>query len=67
MSNELADKRLEKITELDKKVNLDDLIYRYKDKTPDENFDTYDNALDLTDKIRNGKIRLSDVKYNQKN
>ena len=67
MSNELADKRLEKITELDKKVNLDDLTYRYKDKTPDENFDTYDNALDLTDKIRNGKIRLSDVKYNQKN
>ena len=27
--------------------------------------DTYDNALDLIDKIRNGKIRLTDVKYDQ--
>ena len=48
-----------------KKVNLDDLIYRYKAKTAHENFDTYDNALDLIDKIRNGKIRLADVKHDQ--
>ena len=34
--NELGDKRLNEITELDKKVNHDDLIYRYKGKTPDE-------------------------------
>ena len=61
----LADERLEKIAKLDKKVNLDNLIYRYKAKTPHENFDTYDNALDLIDKIRNGKIRLADVKYDQ--
>ena len=27
--NELADERLEKITDLDKKVNSDDLIYKY--------------------------------------
>ena len=37
-----------------KKVNLDDLIYKYKGKTPDENFDKYD-ALDLIDKIKNGE------------
>ena len=28
--NELVDERLEKITDLDKKVNKNDLIYRYK-------------------------------------
>ena len=31
--NKFADKNLDDITELDKKVNLDDLIYRYKGKT----------------------------------
>ena len=54
--NKLADERLDEITKLDKKVNPDDLIYRYKDKTADENFDTYDNALDLINKIKNGRI-----------
>ena len=37
----LVDERLGEITKLDKKVNHDDVIYRYKGKTPDENFDTY--------------------------
>ena len=63
--NKLADERLDKITKLDKKVNLDDLIYRYKGKTPDENFDTYGSALNLIDKITNSKTRLADVKYDQ--
>ena len=36
--NELVDKRLEKITDLDKKVNSDDLIYRYKGNIADVNF-----------------------------
>ena len=43
--NELADKRLNEITELNKKVNLDDLIYKYN-----EEFNTYDSALDIIDK-----------------
>ena len=63
--NELVDKRLEKITDLDKKINSDDLIYRYKGNTPDLNFDEFDNAFDIIDKIRDGKINLSDVKNNQ--
>ena len=50
------DERLDEITKLDEKVNPDDLIYRYKDKTPDEKFDKYDNALKLIDKIKNGEI-----------
>ena len=63
--NELADKRLNEITELDKKVNLDDLVYRYKGKSPDEKFDKYDNALGLINKIQNGEIKLAEAKNNQ--
>ena len=59
------DKRLEKITDLDKKVNSDDLIYRYKGDTADVKFNEFDNAFDIIDKIRDGKIDLSDVKNNQ--
>ena len=33
------DERLEKITDLDKKVNSDDLIYRYKGNIADVKFD----------------------------
>ena len=51
---------------MDKKVNSNDLIYRYKGNTPDLNFDEFDNAFDIIDKIRDGKIDLSDVKSNQK-
>ena len=39
-----------------KKVNSNDLIYRYKGKTADAKFDKFDNALDIIDKIRNGEI-----------
>ena len=63
--NELVDERREKITDLDKKVNCDDLIYRYKSNTADVNFNKFDNALDIIDKIRDGKIDLVDVKNNQ--
>ena len=63
--NELVDKRLEKITDLDKKVNSDDLIYRYESNSPDLNFDEFDNALPLIDKTRDGKISLTDVKNYQ--
>ena len=50
--NELVDKRLDKITELDEKVNSDNLIYRYKGRTADAKFNEFDNALDLLDKIK---------------
>ena len=65
MFNELVDKRLEKITDLDKKVNSDDLIYRYKGNIAEVNFDEFDNALDIIDKIRDCKIDLADIKNNQ--
>ena len=42
------DERLEEITDLDKKVNSDDLIHRYKGNNPDLNFDEFDMLLLLT-------------------
>ena len=63
--NKLVDERLEKITDLDKKVNSDDLIYRYKGNTADAKFDKFDNALNIINKIQNGEISLADVKNNQ--
>ena len=50
---------------LDEKVNHDDLIYRYKGKISDENFNAYDTGLNLIDKIKIGKIQLADVKNDQ--
>ena len=63
--NELVDERLEKITDLDKKVNYDVLIYRYKGTIAVAKFCKFDNALDIIGKIRDGKIDLADVKKNQ--
>ena len=58
-------KILDEITELDKKVNPDNLIYRYNGKTPDVKFNKLDNAVDLTDNIREGKKTIVDVKNDQ--
>ena len=57
--NELADERLEKVTDLDKKVNSNDLIYRYKGNTADLKFNKFDNAFSIIDKIGDGKTDLS--------
>ena len=57
----------DEITELDEKVNRNDFLYKYKGKSSNKKFDEYDNALDLINKIRNGEIKLSDVKNNQIN
>ena len=40
---------------MDKKVNLNDLVYRYKGRNSDEKFDEYDNALDLNKKRKQQK------------
>ena len=62
--NELVDERLEKITDLNKKVNSDDLIYRYKGNTVDAKFNKFDNVLNIINKIQKSEIRLADVKNN---
>ena len=63
--NKLADQRLEEITKLDKNVNPDDLIYKYKGPTADVKFNEFDSALNLIDKIREGEISLADAKNDQ--
>ena len=64
--NELADKKIEEITNLDKQVNPDDLLYSYKGNTADAKFNQFDNASSLLDKIRDAKISLADAKNDQK-
>ena len=65
--NEFVDERLAEITDLDKKIDSDDLIYRYKGRTADAKFDKFDNAFDIIHKIRNAETSLKDVKSNQAN
>ena len=60
--NKLTEENFEKI---DKKVDTDKLVFKYKGKTPDGNFSNFDNALVLIDKIRNGKIILNEAKDEQ--
>ena len=50
---------------MDEKVNGDDLICRYKGRTADANFDEFNNALSITNKIQNGETELADVKKSQ--
>ena len=59
------DKSPENITDLARKVNSDNLIYRYKGNTADIKFDKFDNALNVTNKIQNRETSLADVKNNQ--
>ena len=63
--NELVDERLKEITELDKKVNYDDLIYKYKSNTKDVEFNQFGNTFSLLNKIRDGKISLTNAKKDQ--
>ena len=53
------------IVDLDKNVDSDDLIYRYKGRNGDAKFDKFDGALDIINKIKNSEISLADVKNNQ--
>ena len=64
--NKLLDEKLEKINDLDEKVNNNDLIYRYKGKFADTKFNEFDNALGIINKIGDGKEDLAGVKKNQR-
>ena len=63
--NKLVEERLEKITKLDKKVNSDDLIYKYKDYTANAKFYEFVNALNLLDTIRDREITLPNARNDQ--
>ena len=50
--NKLTEETFEKINNLDKKVDTNKLVFRYKDRTDDEDFNKFDNTF--IDKIRDG-------------
>ena len=53
------------MTNLDRKVDTNELICRCKGDTADIDFNKFHNALDIIDSIQDGKINLADVKYDQ--
>ena len=63
----LADEITKEITELDEKVDPNNLIYRYKSNTADTKFNEFDNDFSILDKIRNGKISLANPKMIKRN
>ena len=63
--DKLGDERIEEITGLNKKVNPDNLIYRYKGPAADVKFGELDNALNLLKKIKEGEISLAIAKNDQ--
>ena len=63
--NKLTKESFEKINNLDKRVDIDKLVFKYKGNTPDQDFSKFDNALDLANKIRNGEISLNEAKDDQ--
>ena len=65
--NKLADERLEEMSNLDKKVDSNNLICKSKGNSTDAKFDEFDNALGIINKIRAGETSLADVKISKGN
>ena len=63
--NKLTEESFDNINNLEKKVDTNKLVFKYKGNTADEEFSKFDNALILIDKIKNGEISLSEAKYEQ--
>ena len=63
--SKLTEESFEKINNLDKKVDIDKLVFKYKGNTPDKGFSKFDNVLDLINKIRDGEICLNEAKNEQ--
>ena len=65
--NKLTEESFEKINSLEKKINIDKLLFKYKGKTADQDFSKFGNALHLIDKMKNGEISLTEAKDEQTN
>ena len=63
--NKLTEEIFDKINNLDKMVGTNKLVFKYKSNTADEDFSTFDNALGLINKIRDGEISLNEAKNEQ--
>ena len=55
------------MTNLDKRVDSKNLIYIYKGNTAGAKFDELDNAIDIVNKIRDGRKELTNVKRIKRN
>ena len=64
--NKLTEESFEKTNNLDKKLNIDKSVFKYKGNTPNEDFIKFNNALDLINTIRDGEISLNEAKHEQK-
>ena len=60
--NKLTEESFGNINSLDKKFDTNKLLFRYKGNTADQDLSRVDNALDLIDKIKDGKISLTEAK-----
>ena len=65
INNKLTEESFEKINNLDKMVDIDELVFKYKGNTPDEDFSKFDDALDLINEIRDAEIILNEAKDDQ--
>ena len=63
--NKLTEESFENINNLDRKVDPDKLVFKYKGKTADADFKEFDNVLSLKNKIKDGEISLNDAKDDQ--
>ena len=63
--NKLTEESFEKISTLDKRDNIDKLMFKFRGNTADEDFSGFDNAVELISKIRNGEISLNEAKKNE--
>ena len=65
INNKLTEESFEKINNSEKMVDTGKLLFKYKSNTADQDFSKFDNALDLTNKKKEGKISLIDTKDDQ--
>ena len=63
--DKLTEEIFEKINNLEKKVDIDKLAFKYKGNTSDEDLSKFDDALDLINKIRGREISLNEAKDEQ--
>ena len=66
--NELLKERSSEFKDLEKRINLDNLIYKYKneEKSP-KDFRNYQNPIDLFKDLNNGNINPKEVLKDQVN
>ena len=63
---ELANRRIEKIQDLSKQIDFNNLIYRYKGNTAPKKFIGFKDLLRFYQNITEGYIALEKVKEKQK-